>query len=198
MYMNTGHFEYIKDSQIKQQMEHWYIMRRERNSVCLRVTNPDNVTLFQMVCKHKYVATKHMNPTHTLSSYLLDTVYHLRLCLASYLFPSVFPTLIFYAFLITPGYFITNSPWFNYPKNLWWQIQVLKVYCHDWGLWPLDGVCIGWMDLLHLYTQLISRSHDIAIVDLHTLQFIVTLGFSVFIGLILATDFNTVIIPVSL
>jgi hypothetical protein len=57
-----------------------------------------------------------------------------------------------------------------------------------------------WMDLLHLYAELLTPSDYSAIADLHTLQFTVThtLGFSVFKSRILATDFNTVIIPVSL
>jgi hypothetical protein len=56
----------------------------------------------------------------------------------------------------------------------------------------------GFIDTL--YIQLgITRNYS-AIADLHTLQFTIThaLGFSVFTSRILATDFHTVVIPVSL
>jgi hypothetical protein len=51
-----------------------------------------------------------------------------------------------------------------------------------------------------LYTLLETTGNYSTIADLHTLQFTVThaLGFLVFTSHILATDFNTVIIPVSL
>jgi hypothetical protein len=54
------------------------------------------------------------------------------------------------------------------------------------------------LDLLHLYTQLVTKSNTA--LSLHTLQFTITqaLGFLVFTSRIVATDFNTVIIPVSL
>jgi hypothetical protein len=52
------------------------------------------------------------------------------------------------------------------------------------------------LDLLHLYTQLVIQHY----LHLHTLQFTITYtpGFPVFIGRIMAMDFNTVIISVSL
>jgi hypothetical protein len=61
---------------------------------------------------------------------------------------------------------------------------------------------IGFIDTL--YTLLGTTGNYSAIADLHTLHFAVslslthTLGFSVFPSRIMATDFNTVIIPVSL
>jgi hypothetical protein len=62
------------------------------------------------------------------------------------------------------------------------------------------GVNVGgvWIDTLH--TPLGTTSNYSFIANLHTLQFTVThtLGFLVFTSLILATDFDTVIIPVSL
>jgi hypothetical protein len=55
------------------------------------------------------------------------------------------------------------------------------------------------LDLLHLYTQLVITCSTALPLN-YTLQFtlIHTLGFSVFTSRILATNFNTVIIPVSL
>jgi hypothetical protein len=57
---------------------------------------------------------------------------------------------------------------------------------------------IGFID--HLHTPLRTTNNYSAVADLHTLRFTIThtLGFSVFTSLILATDFNTVIIPVLL
>jgi hypothetical protein len=57
---------------------------------------------------------------------------------------------------------------------------------------------IGFIDTL--YTPLGTTGNYSAIADLNTLQFTVThaLGFSIFTNRILATDYNTVIIPVSL
>jgi hypothetical protein len=57
---------------------------------------------------------------------------------------------------------------------------------------------IGFIDTL--YPPLGTTGNYSAFADFRTLQFTVTqtLGFSVFISLILATDFNTVVIPVSL
>jgi hypothetical protein len=63
-----------------------------------------------------------------------------------------------------------------------------------------EGVWIGWLDLFTPY----SRNSGLQAIQLyrcfHTLQFTVThtLGFSVFTSRIMATDFNTVIISVSL
>jgi hypothetical protein len=70
---------------------------------------------------------------------------------------------------------------------------MLDVYL---GVVTIDGFWIGWLDLLRLYTQLITTSDNSATADLHTLQF--TLGFSVFTSRILAMDFNILIMPVSL
>jgi hypothetical protein len=39
MYMNPGIFEYLKDSQIKQQLEQWYIKRWERKTVSYESDN---------------------------------------------------------------------------------------------------------------------------------------------------------------
>jgi hypothetical protein len=60
------------------------------------------------------------------------------------------------------------------------------------------GLVNGFID--YLYTPLGTTSNYNAITNLHTLQFTVThaLGFSVFTSHILAMDFNTVIVPVSL
>jgi hypothetical protein len=57
---------------------------------------------------------------------------------------------------------------------------------------------IGFIDTL--YIQLETTGNYSAIAYLHTLQFIVThaLEFLVFISHILATDFHTIVIPVSL
>jgi hypothetical protein len=65
----------------------------------------------------------------------------------------------------------------------------------------IDGgsdLMIGFIDTLH--TPLRTTINYGATADLHTSQFTVTykLGISVFTSRILATDFNTVIIPVSL
>jgi hypothetical protein len=61
----------------------------------------------------------------------------------------------------------------------------------------LDEVWIECLDLLHLHTQLVTTINYSAIVNLHILQFTLThtLVFSVFTSRILATDFNTVLIP---
>jgi hypothetical protein len=55
------------------------------------------------------------------------------------------------------------------------------------GAWLLDGFWIGWLDLLYVNPQLVTRSNT---ADLHTLQFTVTrtLVFSAFTSRILATD----------
>jgi hypothetical protein len=57
---------------------------------------------------------------------------------------------------------------------------------------------IGFIDILHAPLRTTINYSTVA--DLHNLQFTVTytLGFSVFTSHILATDFNSVIIPVSL
>jgi hypothetical protein len=66
-------------------------------------------------------------------------------------------------------------------------------------LWLLDGVWIGYW----IYWSLIHATQNYkwysSIADLHTLQFTVihSLVSSVFTSRVLATDFNTVIIPVS-
>jgi hypothetical protein len=72
------------------------------------------------------------------------------------------------------------------------------IYCRVFQ-WLLEGFWIGCLDLLHLYTTLVITS-NIVLPLIYTLQFTVTptLGFSVFSSRILATDFNMVIIPVSL
>jgi hypothetical protein len=74
-----------------------------------------------------------------------------------------------------------------------YMFYVATAYCHVKG-WLLDGVWIGCLHLLHLYSYLIT------ITDLHTSQFTAThtLGCSAFISRILATDFNWIIIPVTL
>jgi hypothetical protein len=63
--------------------------------------------------------------------------------------------------------------------------------------WGMDWM-IGFIDTL--YMPLGTAGNHSAVADLHTLQFTVTrtLRFSVFISCIMETDFNTVIIPVSL
>jgi hypothetical protein len=70
------------------------------------------------------------------------------------------------------------------------------IYCHDLGGVAIDGVWIGWLDLLYFYTQLVTTCIYSAIADLHTLQFTVThtLGISVFTSRILATKFNSLVV----
>jgi hypothetical protein len=70
------------------------------------------------------------------------------------------------------------------------------VTCRD--AWLLDGVWIGFIGTL--YTHLGTTGSYIAIADLRTLQFTVThtLGFSVFTGRFLVTDFKTGTVTVSL
>jgi hypothetical protein len=70
----------------------------------------------------------------------------------------------------------------------------------------VGGFWIGELDLLRFYTPPRTTHNYSAIADLHNLQFTLThthththtLGFSVFITHIMAIDFNTVIIQVSL
>jgi hypothetical protein len=64
-------------------------------------------------------------------------------------------------------------------------------------LW-IVGWMIGFIDIV--YIQYGTTRNYSAIADLHTLQFAVahTLGFSVFTSRILATEFYTVVIPVSI
>jgi hypothetical protein len=66
------------------------------------------------------------------------------------------------------------------------------------GVWLLDGVWIGFV-FIALITQLVITSNT-ELPLINTLQFTVThtLEFSVFTSCILATDFNTVIIPITL
>jgi hypothetical protein len=81
--------------------------------------------------------------------------------------------------------------------------NLLRTYCHVyvWGCVTVRGD-IDWLIQFigHLYTPLGTTNNYNTISNLHTLQFTVshTLGFSVFTICILATDFNTVIISVSL
>jgi hypothetical protein len=76
-------------------------------------------------------------------------------------------------------------------------------YCHVYfgSVWLLDGIWIGCLDLLHIYNQLItSRNKALSLIytqyssPLHTH----TLVSSVITSRILATDFKTVIISISL
>jgi hypothetical protein len=64
----------------------------------------------------------------------------------------------------------------------------------------IDEFWIGWLDLLHVYTQLVTTSNYSATADLHFTahRYTHTLEFLHFTSRILVTDFNTVIVPVSL
>jgi hypothetical protein len=78
----------------------------------------------------------------------------------------------------------------------WAKVLYDSVTCRD----DID-VVLDWMiGLLHLIrSQLGTTGNYSAVADLHTLQSTVThaLGFSVFTSRILATDFYTVVIPIS-
>jgi hypothetical protein len=45
---------------------------------------------------------------------------------------------------------------------------VINISSRALGVWLLDAVWIGWLDLLHLYIQLVTISNYNTIADFHT------------------------------